>query len=98
VEHLREVAAQHLDLGDEPLAAEGVGRHARPDAAGGVDPGDASLVEGDGAHVVHQAHAVDDRPARTAQVDGLTSLPEGGRALDHGDREAVLALVRRSRG
>ena len=56
-----------------------------------VDVGETALVEGDRPYVVHQAHALGDRAARAAQVDGLAAGPQCGRPFDDGGVEAALA-------
>jgi hypothetical protein len=86
---LGEVAAEHLDLGDDALAAEGVGAHAGGDRAVGTDPGDALLLEGDRSDPFEQAHPVGHRAGRTPEVH---RLPAGARrrgSFHDGDRAAA---------
>jgi hypothetical protein len=85
VQHVREVVAQHLDLGDDALAVERVDGHAGGHPTLRRDPRDAALVERDTADAVHEAHPLDHRAARSAQVDGLPARPYGRGALDHRD-------------
>jgi hypothetical protein len=85
VQDVREVVAQHLDLGDDPFAVERVDGHAGGDPAAGVHPGDAALVERDRPHPVHHAHPLDDGAARPAQVHGLTSGAHRVGPLHDGD-------------
>lgn len=88
-QHVGQVAAQNLDLADDPVAVERVDRHLGDVAPGGVDVGDAALVDARRPHRGHEAHALDDGPPGTAEVDGLAAGAPGGRDLDDGRDEAV---------
>ena len=91
VENLAKIATQHLDFGDDPLAAEQLRRHPRRDLAVGTDEGDAALIDAHLPHPVHQSHPLDDRTSCPAQVDRLAPGARGRRTLHHGRGEAVLA-------
>ena len=91
MEHVRQVVAQDLDLGDDALSVEGVDGHAGGDPAAAVHPRDAALVEGDRPHPVHQPHPLDDGAARAAQVHGLPAGAHRVGPLDDGDGVPGLA-------
>jgi hypothetical protein len=88
-QHLCQVAAQDLQLADDPVPAQVRHGHLGEVSPGRVDVGDALLVQAPLAHGVHQPHPFDDRPARPAQVDGLSARPRRRRALDDGHVESV---------
>jgi len=87
-----EVAAQDLDVGDHAArVAEHLGRQLDPAPSGGVEVGDPPHAGVGGAHLVRDAHPVQDGPGRAAHVDALPAGPRAGRTLDHRHVEAVAA-------
>ena len=88
-QHLVEVAAGDLDLGDRALAVEVLHRHAAEHPAGAVDVGEAELVQQPGPDAGHEPHALGDLAAGPAEVDGLAAGAGRGGALDDGGADAA---------
>jgi hypothetical protein len=98
VQHVDQVAAKDLELGDETVAVESGHRHFGTTAAVGPHPGHTGLLECMRAHLRHQAHALDDVTAGAAQVDGLAAGTDPCRDLDDDDAIAVLGQPEGERG
>jgi hypothetical protein len=91
IEHIDQITAQDLQLGDQPVAVERRHRHLRSAAPIGFDPGHATLIERTLAHLLDQAHVLDHVAAGASQVDGLSAGPNPISELN--DSYAISALV-----
>ena|SRR5699024_49971 len=91
VEQVNEVAAEDLDLRDEPLPVEIVRADGRPTAAVFVYPGDAGLFEANAAGIFKHAHAFDHGAPCATQIHRLSACARSRRDLDDSNGEAVVA-------
>ena len=83
VEDLGEIAFHDLDLGHRAAVAdEEIGGHRREFAACAVDVAQPLLVHDALSHTRHDAHALGDHLAETAEIDGLSADAKVRRLLD----------------
>src|SRR5262249_51179904 len=89
VQDPRQVASHDLDLGDDPLAAEGVRRDLGQAAPVSVHIGEPALVDAVVADGRHDAHPLHDVLGHAPDVYRVAARSQGGGDLDDGRLEPV---------